>query len=629
MSNLKDDFYEYINHDWLETTEIPADMPFMMSFFEIMQEIETVLMEDLRVFASGEREYADKNFNKMISYYKTALNVEERNRLGVQPVKGLLAEIEALNNFEDYAGKFLRDLRRGLPSAIEFEIDVDLKDSNHYALLAKAPKLILPDVTSYTNENAKALLETYERAATALLAKAGYGEEVAKTHAGNAVKFDALLVPVVKSAEEKQDHVGAYNPVEFETFASKVAFLNLKADFDKLFGGKSLEYVVVLENSFYDKANEFYTTENFELFKSWLLVRTLFKSSLFLDEEAREIAFEYVKFSTGQQELAGIEKDVYRRTIHEFSDVVGLYYGKTYFGDQAKKDVLEMIYEVIEMYKERLSTSDWMSAKTAAKAVEKLEGIKPYIGFPDKIRSAFDEFELSSEDNYLANNLALSEAKFADQISAFFEPVDIDLWYIGAHQVDACYDPSAGIICFPAAILQAPFYSLEQSRAANLGGIGAVIAHEITHAFDSNGAKIDLHGNINNWWTDEDFAKFEERVTKMEKLFDGYEVEYGLKVNGKLTVSENIADHGGLTCVTQIAKREGLGLAELFESWARIWRGKAYEQYLQRKMSIDVHSPEKARANRQLSNTDEFYEVYDIKEGDAMYVAPENRVKIW
>ncbi|MDR0846114.1 MAG: M13 family metallopeptidase [Lactobacillales bacterium] len=632
MSNLKNDFYEYVNHDWLEKTEIPADKPVIAAFSQIDEDVEKLLIEDLRQFAAGEKVYEDENFKKFIQYYQVALNVEERNRLGATPIKGLLDEVEALNDFADYAAKFLADQYRGLPGSFSFSIESDLKDSEHYAFYASAPGLILPDVTSYQEDNAADLLASYADTAAKLLVKAGYEKDAAETHAQNAIKFDELLVPVVKTAEEQQDYVGAYNPVDVETFDSSVDFIDLKDTFNELFDGKAPEHVIVTDPRFFDNVNDIYTAENFESFKSWILIRTIFRFSGLLDLETRDIAFEFTKKLTGQPELPTIEKSVFRQATGAFADIVGLYYGKTYFGEAAKKDVLEMIELVVAMYKERLLTSEWMTPETAAKAVEKLEGIKPYIGFPDKTNPIFDQFEAAGYDqnaNYLTNYLYLTELEIAHRLSVFQDKVDRELWFMGAHQVNAYYSPVDNIICFPAAILQYPFYSYEESRAANLGGIGAVIAHEITHAFDSNGAKIDLHGNINNWWTDEDFANFEERVKQMEDLFEGVEVDFGLKVNGKLTVSENIADHGGLTCVTKIATRDGLDLHDLFENWARVWRNKPREEFLKVRVATDVHSPAKARGNRQLSNTDEFYEVYDIKEGDAMYLAPEDRVYIW
>ncbi|BDP45616.1 hypothetical protein EfmJHP9_04860 [Enterococcus faecium] len=229
----------------------------------------------------------------------------------------------------------------------------------------------------------------------------------------------------------------------------------------------------------------------------------------------------------------------------------------------------------------------------------------------------------------LSNTLVFSKLTLKDRFSKWNKPVDRSEWEMSADTVNAYYHPFRNVIVFPAAILQAPFYSLEQSSSANYGGIGAVIAHEISHAFDNNGALFDEYGNLNNWWTEEDLTQFQNKAQAMIEEFDGLPFADG-KVNGKLTVSENIADAGGLSCALEAAKTESdLSIEEFFVNWATIWRTKAKKEYQQLLLQIDVHAPAKLRANVQPKNLDEFYETFGITEQDAMYLAPEKRVRIW
>ena len=243
--------------------------------------------------------------------------------------------------------------------------------------------------------------------------------------------------------------------------------------------------------------------------------------------------------------------------------------------------------------------------------------------------SLYDRLIVDNTQPLLTNLLAFNKIETADMYSKWNQPVERDRWEMSAATVNAYYHPFKNIIVFPAAILQAPFYSLKQSSSANYGGIGAVIAHEISHAFDNNGSLFDEYGNLNNWWTDEDSKQFKNKAQQMIDQFDGIEFA-GQKVNGKLTVSENIADAGGLSCALEAAKSEAdLDTEAFFINWAKIWRMKATEQYMQLLLSIDVHAPAKLRANVQVQNLDDFFTTFNIKSGDAMFLDEGERVKIW
>jgi putative endopeptidase len=312
-----------------------------------------------------------------------------------------------------------------------------------------------------------------------------------------------------------------------------------------------------------------------------------------------------------------------------FSQVLGVYYGRRYFGQAAKADVQRMVHSMVDVYKQRLQNNEWLSPKTREKAIVKLNELGIQVGFPNKVPAIYDKLHVDLSQSLMANLNNLSRVFLEDQFSKWGKKVDRNRWEMSAATVNAYYHPFKNIIVFPAAVLQAPFYSTEQSSSENFGGIGAVIAHEISHAFDNNGSLFDEKGNLNNWWTDEDRAHFKKLSQKMIDEFDGLPFA-GQKVNGKLTVSENIADGGGLSCALSAAKKEDdADLKAFFINWARIWRMKATTQYMQLLLSVDVHAPNKLRANVQVKNLADFYTTFNVHEGDGMYLPEDQRVNIW
>ena len=288
-----------------------------------------------------------------------------------------------------------------------------------------------------------------------------------------------------------------------------------------------------------------------------------------------------------------------------------------------------MVHQMIAVYKARLQANDWLSPATRQKAITKLDHLGVQVGYPDQIPALYDRLQVDPHQTLLANVLALTKVQRQDLFARFNQPVDRLRWEMSPATVNAYFHPFKNIIVFPAAVLQAPFYSLTQSSSQNYGGIGAVIAHEISHAFDNNGALFDEYGNLSNWWTAEDAAHFKQLAQRMIDEFDGLPFA-GQTVNGKLTVSENIADAGGLSCALSAAKAEAdFDAQAFFINWARVWRTKARKEYQQLLLAIDVHAPQKLRANVQVQNLADFYQAFGVQPSDPMYLAPDQRVNIW
>lgn len=627
---IKDDLYEAVNGGWLKTAKIPDDKPATGGFNDLVNEIDKQLMDDFDAYATGKEKSDDSRFNEMIKLYRLAKKFDWRKKVGPQPLKRMLASVENLNSYEDYQSQWKNWILAGMPSPISFDIDADMKNATVYALFASSPSLVLPDKSYYEAEKKAQhdqLLQLWSSMVEALMDKLGYSKEEAKKIIDDAIKFDALLAPNVKSAEEAADYSKMYNPQTVAELASATDQLDIAAIIKQLVGEEP-EKVIVTEPEYFKALNKI-LQDNFELFKNWALIRVIRENASYLDDEMREINGRYGRALSGSKKPVSQRKFAFYLARDMFSQVAGDYYGKKYFGPQAKADVHHMVEQMIKVYKGRLTNNQWLSKDTRDKAILKLDKLGIQVGYPDKIPALYDQFKVDEEESLIANLNQLTVMANKELFSRWNKPVDRMRWEMSAATVNAYYHPFKNIIVFPAAILQAPFYSLKQSSSQNYGGIGAVIAHEISHAFDNNGSLFDEFGNLNNWWTDEDSAHFKQLAQKMIEEFDGIPFA-GQKVNGKLTVSENIADAGGLSCALEAAKNEAdFNAQEFFINWATIWRMKATEQYMQLLLSIDVHAPQKLRANIQAENLDDFYRAFDIKPGDEMYRAPEDRVHIW
>ena len=627
---IKDDLYEAVNGAWIKDAKIPDDKPATGGFNDLVDEIDKQMMADFEDYADGKKTSDDPRLNEMIKLYRVAKKFDLRKKVGPVPLQRLLASVTALDSYADYQKQWKNWVLMGLPSPVSFDIDADMKNATVYALFVSSPSLILPDKSYYEpakKDQHDQLMKLWAAMVKELLLKLDYTEEQAAQLIKEAQAFDALLAPNVKSAEEAADYSKMYNPQTVAELAASTDQLDLAAVIKQLVGATP-DKVIVMEPAYFKALNSI-LKDHFDLFKSWALINVVRDNASYLDDEMREINGRYSRALSGSKKPVSQQKFAYYLARDIFSQVAGDYYGKTYFGPQAKADVHHMVEQMIAVYKQRLTNNTWLSKATRDKAVLKLDNLGIQVGYPDKIPSLYDHLKVDELESLIANLNQLSIVASKDMFSRWNKPVDRMRWEMSAATVNAYYHPFKNIIVFPAAILQAPFYSLKQTSSQNYGGIGAVIAHEISHAFDNNGALFDEYGNLNNWWTPEDSAHFKELAQKMIAEFDGLPIA-GQKVNGKLTVSENIADGGGLSCALEAAKEENnFNAQEFFINWATIWRMKATQQYEQLLLSIDVHAPQKLRANVQAQNQADFYTAFGIQPGDQMYKAPEDRVNIW
>lgn len=633
VTRAQDNLYLSVNGEWAKTAEIPADRSTTGGFADLAVGVEERLLADFAKFRQDLTQVKTPELQEAVKLNQLALDFKKRDADGTRPAAAMLNKLDKLQNWSD-VNQHLADLiKDGTALPFSLGVEPDMKNTSVYLLYVDVPGLILPDKTYYAadNESGQQLLAVWSEMAIAVLQKFGYDETQAAQLVDQAKAFDAAIVPFVKNSEELADYTKQYNPYEFADFLKLTPEIDFATAIPEILASTP-EKIVLTQPKYFENLSKLVTPATFDQYKSWLIVNGILSTTGFLSEELRQLGGTYGRAISGQKEAANQEKHAYRLANGYFSDVVGQYYGATYFGDTARQDVTAMIKTMINVYKQRLANNAWLSQATKDKAIVKLNNIVIKVGYPDQVRAIYSQLKIktAAEGGDLLNNiLNLAKIFRLDNFAKIKQPVDRTRWAMPGNLVNACYDPSFNDITFPAAILQAPFYSLEQTNSQNYGGIGAVIAHEISHAFDNNGAKFDEQGNMVNWWTDADYAAFEERTQAMIEEFDG--ISYaGSQVNGKLVISENVADGGGLSCALEAAKEDDdVDLKAFFNNWAKVWRIKATNEYRQLLLSIDVHAPGPLRANVQAQNMDDFYQAFDVTEQDGMWLAPEDRVNIW
>ncbi|MGT2757346.1 M13 family metallopeptidase [Streptococcus ovuberis] len=630
MVRLQDDFYAAVNGDWEQTAVIPDDKPTTGGFMDLHDEIEALMLETTDKWLAGQDLPEDAILQNFVKFHRQVADFDQREADGVTPVLPLIEEYKSLS-FTDFTSRLAEYELAGKPNALPFGISPDFMDAQTNVLWAYAPSTILPDTSYYAEDHPQKeeLLAKWRESQEALLPLFGFSAEEMAELLDKMLVLDAKLAQYVLSSEESSEYVKLYHPYAWADFKALVPELPLEAFFTTVLG-QVPDVIIVPEERFWTEfAAEFFSEKNWEYLKAALVYGAATAYTSYLTDEIRVLSGAYSRALSGTPQAMDKKKAAAYLAQGPYSQALGLWYAKERFSPEAKADVEEKVATMIAVYKERLAKNDWLNPTTRDKAIVKLDAIVPHIGYPEKLPETYAKKVIDDNKSLIENANALAKLSIAHSWSKWNKPVDKSEWHMPAHMVNAYYDPQQNQIVFPAAILQAPFYSLEQSSSANYGGIGAVIAHEISHAFDTNGASFDEHGSLNNWWLEEDYEAFKERTDKVVSQFDGIDFAGG-KVNGKLTVSENVADLGGLACALEAAKKEAdFSAKEYFTNFARIWRMKAREEYLKLLISVDVHAPGKLRTNVQLPNFDDFIETFGVTEGDAMWRDQADRLEIW
>ena len=630
-ATVASNFYQAVNKDWLLKTKIPADSPSIDNFYTLGEDIKGKLKKDIKNLGEGKETSDITGMSEFITFYKAASNYKQREKDGLEPLKPYLKEIEEIKDLNDLASKSASLTDKGIPLPFGYNVGTNAENTSQKQIQLSPPSILLPDVSIYKDEaSKKQYLTPIETATQKALEMLGYSEKNSKRIVKEALEFDEIIAKYSLSNEEMSESKNLVHPKTAEEINAYSGSFKLY-DVIKGIMGRDLETINVPNTKYFENYSKIVNQDNFSKIKSWILVQEAMAASNSLTEDYR-LNFQSISMAImGTQKPVSKEDTVYEMSVNLFSDVMSVYYGRKYFGEEAKTDVTGMIDKIKNVYRGRLQQNDWLTEGTRNKAIEKLDKMKVFVGYQEDVNPGTKELHLDPNKSFFELSEDIAQFGKRYTIDHFDEPIDKNKWSGSAFDINAYYNPESNSINFPAGILQAPFYDKNQSTEKNYGGIGVVIGHEITHAFDSNGADYDENGDMHNWWTKADTKAFDKRIKAFEDQWNGLEI-YGTKVNGKLTVTENVADAGGLSSTLQVLKTDMTkpNLKDYFENYADIWKQKASLQYNKYTMVQDVHAPNELRVNQQLKNLPEFYETYpQIKEGDDMYLAPSKRISLW
>ena len=627
---IQDDLYTYVNQAKLEELVIPDDMPMTGGFATLSTDVEKLMIGEFNAMCQSGA-YPNEYLERACTLFLLAKDVKRKNKHGVKPALKHLSVLKKLGSLRSFNLRAKELLLRDIAMPLSIMVEPNMKDTTHHCVMIQGPGVILPDASYYKEgkeQQRDMLLGMWSGFAKQVLLLAGHSEEESDVLIRDTLAFDALVAKYVKTSEEWSEYVKMYNPMKTGRVAGMVKPLNLKKLLTDLFGFLP-EEIIVAEPRYFKHFKEVFNQENFEAYKSWAYVTTLMGSCILLSEQLRDLGGAFRRALSGIAANSSPEKFAYQLASGMFSEPVGLYYGEKYFGEEAKKDITEIVRQIVATYQKRIAENDFLEQATKDKAILKLSKMGLKLAYPDRVEEIYSKLVFDKRKSLFDIVTSLRRIRLEENLAKLGKEVDRTHWAMPGHMVNACYDPFVNDITFPAAILQPPFYSIHQTRSENLGGIGAVIGHEISHAFDSNGAKCDELGNLNNWWTKADERKFNKKVAAMIRQFDGIQLPWGT-VNGKFTVSENIADNGGMAVTLDImSQTEGASFEEYFANWARVWCQKAKPEYQALLLQVDVHGPCCLRANMPPRNFPEWYTAFGVKKTDGMYLAPSKRVVIW
>lgn len=630
-ATVASNFYQAVNKEWLLKAKIPVDSPSIDSFYTLDEDVKGKLKKDIKNLGEGKESSDITGMSEFITFYKAASDYKQREKDGLEPLKPYLKEIEDIKDLNDLANKSASLTDKGIPLPFGYDVGTNAENTSQKQIQLSPPSILLPDVSIYKDEaSKKQYLTPIETATKKALEKLGYSEKNSKRIVKEALEFDEIIAKYSLSNEEMSESKNLVHPKTAEEINAYSGSFKLY-DVIKGIMGRDLETINVPNTKYFENYSKIVNQDNFSKIKSWILVQEAMAASNSLTEDYR-LNFASISMAImGTQKPISKEDTVYEMSVNLFSDVMSVYYGRKYFGEEAKTDVTGMIDKIKNVYRGRLQQNDWLAEDTRNKAIEKLDKMKVFVGYQEDVDPGTKELHLDPNKSFFELSEDIAQFGKRYTIDHFDDPIDKIKWSGSAFDINAYYNPESNSINFPAGILQSPFYDKNQSTEKNYGGIGVVIGHEITHAFDSNGADYDENGDMHNWWTKADSKAFDKRIKAFEDQWNGLEI-YGTKVNGKLTVTENVADAGGLSSTLQVLKTDMTkpNLKDYFENYADIWKQKASLQYNKYTMVQDVHAPNELRVNQQLKNLPEFYEAYpQIKEGDAMYLAPSKRISLW
>ncbi|WP_396191092.1 M13 family metallopeptidase [Flavobacterium sp.] len=640
-----DDFFRYVNGSWADKTEIPSDRVRWGSFDELRQNTDRDALAILKEAAANKKLDPSSDQAKAVNVYQTYMDTISRNKLGINPIKGTLAKINAIKSVNDL-NKLITEMQpEGGLGFYGIGVGPDSKNSNRNVVNIGLGGLGLPDRDYYVSDEAdsKEKREKYVQHVAKMLQYLGDKPEVALANAKKVLAIETAMATPRLDRVERRDRRKTYNPMSVADLQKLTPSVNWN-NYIKGVGLPAIDSVIVSQPKYMTSLETIFKENKVDQWKAYLRWSLLNNSSNVLTTEIEKANWDfYSKTLQG----AKAQRPREERALQVVNGTVGEALGKLYvekkFPAEAKEKAKKMIDNVFLAFENRINNLPWMTPETRKGAIEKLKKSKVKIGYPDKWKD-YSKLVIKSKENggsYYENMKNVSKWGFQENIADLNKPVDKTRWGMSPQTVNAYYNASYNEIVFPAAILQPPFYDYKADEAVNYGGIGAVIGHEISHGFDDSGSRYNADGNLVNWWTEDDLKQFTGLGGALAAQYSALEPIPGTFVDGKFTLGENIGDLGGINAAydglqIHLKQNGNPGLIDgytpeqrLFISWATIWRTKMRDEAIKNFVKTDTHSPGMYRAYVPLQNVDSFYKAFDIKETDKLYVKPENRVKIW
>ena len=627
----QDDLFGYVNRHWLDTVEIPSDKPAAGVFLDLRDDSERAIRDIVTSLAGS----APGSEGALVEHlFASFMDTEQVDARGLDPLQPVLAEIDQIDGVDALLDYFGRSLRRGTGAPISLEVDADPGDPTRYALFINQGGIGLPDEEYYRlpqhAEKLVAYRDHVDRSLTIAAISASASEAIVELEAAVAARhWDK-----VRTRDLRQ----MYNPTDWAALdASGIAWTRVL----EVAGVPRLDQVIVAQPSFFDGLADVLTAERLDAWKDWCRWALVSSLSPYLPEPLVQARFDfYGTVLQGTPEL----RERWKRGIDlvqgGLGEAVGKLYVERHFPPTAKTRMDELVARLLEAYHASISNLDWMTEPTKAEALAKLAAFTPKIGYPE-VWKDYTGLQIVPDD-LVGNVLRIAEFALADERSKLTGPIRKCEWLMTPQTVNAYYHPMRNEIVFPAAILQPPFFDADGDDACNYGAIGAVIGHEIGHGFDDQGSTCDGEGRLRDWWTEDDRAAFTERTKALI-------AQYGAlapaqlpdeRVNGELTIGENIGDLGGLSIAYEAWQLSLNGATpepvdgipaeqRFFLAWARAWQTKRRDEALRQQISTDPHSPEEFRCNQVVRNVPAFYAAFDVQPTDAAWLDPSDRVKIW
>ena len=643
QTRAQDDLFRHVNGTWLDKTEIPEDKAIYGSFHMLADASEEAVKLILEEAAANPKPGVSQQIGDL---YACFLDEAKANQLGAEPIKADLDKVQAISTIAE-ATKLLGEFERtGTSGIFGMYVDNDPNDPTRYQFNLYQGGLGLPDEAYYREDKHKEILEAYEVHVGKMFALAGWDKDKAEAAAKSVVELETTLASKHWDNVATRDADKTNNPTKFADLQK----LTPTFDWNLWFEGAGIDPKVLTESSvmmpsFFEGLSSVYSEQNLDALKTWLSWNVISSKAAYLSQE-----FVDERFSFYGTKLTGapVNRARWKRAVSlvegSLGEAVGKIYVEKYYPPEAKAKMDQLVDYLIQAYRESIQELEWMSDETKKKALVKLDKFTPKIGYPTKWK---DYSSIVIDRNDLVGNVKRVTSWGLDrEMKKIGSPIDREEWFMTPQTVNAYYNPGFNEIVFPAAILQPPFFSLESDDAVNFGAIGAVIGHEIGHGFDDQGSKYDGDGALISWWSDADRKSFEERTASLISQFNELSPEQlpdENKVNGELTIGENIGDLGGLGIAyrayllsvkdnggAEPAPIDGLTAKQrLFLSWAQAWRTKGRDEMVLQRLATDPHSPPEFRCNQIVRNIDAFYEAFELSPSDILWLDQAQRVSIW